>query len=160
MKYSITAVGLLLAILGVACGGSPTSAAALPAGFNNQSQLSQSTLDSWWSEAQTSQFVSNVIARYYDPTIPAVIYPADTRAQNQQPGYTEFTIVPHDDGRVGFVCSRYTTAPVSVYWCCGLTVSTSPQSIYVADNCDVHSTSVYEMQNVIYRRLGYDMTER
>lgn len=158
MKALVLSAALLAVVL-CACGGAPNTAAS---GFDNRSSIPDSVLQSWWNQAQTSQFVANAMG---EPDTHQYLL-ADPRALDQSPNGAIYQQVPHAAGESAFDCGAYGSTTVSA--CMGLTVFTRPETIDitdgVGDDCSngstLQQTSVYEMQNVIYHRLGYDMSHR
>ena len=157
----ILALFALLFLAG--CGGTPPTP---PTEFANHSAIADATLMQWWAQAQTQPFVPEG-----DKNPTNLPIPADPQATSILPDGVIIQVVPHTPNSIGFMCADYDKGvglwnPMAACW--GLTVYTHPEHIYLSDDLGINPSlsttqekmAVYEMQNVIYHRLNYDMTGR
>lgn len=138
------------------CGGGSVSAAEPDFSNDSASIISTAQLQQWWLEAQTTPIQLNHNTVLLNPATPPDDRPPDPRAMNIQPKNIEYQLMP--DSIKGFPCSTV------MILCNGQTTfrQNGGALVQVANSpfVDIHAVTVYEFQNVILYKLGYDLSGR
>lgn len=146
-----TAFLLLASTIG--CGGSSSS---FNPSFDNRTSIPTSTLQGWWNEAQTRPYVKDA----QDQTIANwVTIPADPRAVNVYPDGVIYEFSDRSSSCLhGNRGMTWYGDPETV--CIDQTYMDRITANYYGSQQTLKELTIYEFQNVIYHRLGYDMTGR